>query len=90
MERVDNGVFGRGYALYSSLETKDTYFELWGGSTKHPDSMFRYSDYKASEFMNSVVNLLAWLSWIVSRLLFSWSVLEMLDLINDFRSNVCD
>lgn len=23
--------------IYSSLETKNTYFELWGGSTKHPD-----------------------------------------------------
>ena len=23
--------------LYSRLDTKDTYFELWGGSTKHPD-----------------------------------------------------
>lgn len=23
--------------IYSRLDTKDTYFEVWGGSTKHPD-----------------------------------------------------
>lgn len=23
--------------LYSRLDTKDTYFEMWGASTKHPD-----------------------------------------------------
>jgi len=23
--------------IYSKLDTKDTYFEVWGGSTKHPD-----------------------------------------------------
>ena len=23
--------------LYSRLDTKDTYFEMWGSSTKHPD-----------------------------------------------------
>jgi len=23
--------------FYSRLDTKDTYFELWGASTKHPD-----------------------------------------------------
>jgi len=23
--------------LYSNIETKNTYFEIWGGSTKHPD-----------------------------------------------------
>lgn len=23
--------------LYSNIKTKNTYFEIWGGSTKHPD-----------------------------------------------------
>lgn len=23
--------------LYSRIDTKDTYFEMWGASTKHPD-----------------------------------------------------
>jgi len=23
--------------IYSRLDTKNTYFEVWGGSTKHPD-----------------------------------------------------
>lgn len=23
--------------VYSNIKTKNTYFEIWGGSTKHPD-----------------------------------------------------
>lgn len=23
--------------IYSNIQTKNTYFEVWGGSTKHPD-----------------------------------------------------
>lgn len=26
-----------GMKIYSNIETKNTYFEVWGGSTKHPD-----------------------------------------------------
>lgn len=26
-----------GMKIYSNIETKNTYFEIWGGSTKHPD-----------------------------------------------------
>jgi len=26
-----------GMKIYSNIETKSTYFEVWGGSTKHPD-----------------------------------------------------
>ena len=33
------------FNLFSNIETKETYLELWGGSTKHPDVRYRFSDY---------------------------------------------
>lgn len=90
MEKVDNGVFARGYALYSRLETKDTYFELWGASTKHPDCAFCFEYFTPSIFMSYEENIIAWMAWIASQMQYRWDVLKMLDLINDFRSNVCD
>ncbi len=85
MEKFDNGVFARGYALYSDLDTKETYFELWGGSTKHPDSMFCFCYFEKSIFMRDEDNIISWLCWITSRLNYRLSIFEMLDLINDFR-----
>lgn len=33
------------FNLFSNVETKETYLEVWGRSTKHPDMRFRFSDY---------------------------------------------
>ncbi len=33
------------YKLYSRLADRETVLELWGGSTKHPDITFTFSDY---------------------------------------------
>ena len=30
----------QGRKLYSRIEDRETILELWGGSTKHPDSIF--------------------------------------------------
>ena len=40
--------------VYSNRETKRTYFELWGGSTKHPDvRKCLQSDIEADRFCPS-------------------------------------
>ena len=33
------------FNLFSNIETRETFLELWGGSTKHPDVRYRFSDY---------------------------------------------
>ena len=33
------------FNLFSNIETKETFLEFWGGSTKHPDIRCRFSDY---------------------------------------------
>lgn len=40
--------------LYSRIDTKDTYFEIWGGSTKHPDVRRKLSnDVEMGKFIES-------------------------------------
>lgn len=42
--------------------------ELWGASTKHPDSSFRYSDWEdKSSFIEDEYQIFQWLLWIASR-----------------------
>ena len=36
--------------LYSNIKTHDTYLELWGASTKHPDSRFNFSNFQKVEW----------------------------------------
>lgn len=41
--------------IYSRLDTKETYFEVWGGSTKHPDvRRGLQNDKKNGDFIASV------------------------------------
>lgn len=74
------------FMLYSSLETKDTYLELWGGSTKHPDLMYRFSDYddfiKNDEAFHQQIlpgYIYQWTLWVASKLTFPWSSLRMVE-----------
>ena len=40
------------YKLYSKLSDHETVLELWGGSTKHPDSKFFFSDFTPCCFID--------------------------------------
>ena len=59
-----------GMVLYSRLEDRETVFELWGASTKHPDSMFYFSDFKKSEWYDETRQIVPWLFECASRM--SW------------------
>ena len=41
------------YKLYSRISDHETVLELWGASTKHPDSVFYFSDFKIG--MNIII-----------------------------------
>ena len=38
------------FELYSRLCDHETVFEIWGGSTKHPDVTFYFSHFKKSSY----------------------------------------
>lgn len=60
------------YKLYSRLDTRETYFETWGGSTKHPDTITRLSDFKLVDTSIIPVHrqLFQFLLFVASNMLF--------------------
>ena len=42
--------------------------ELWGASTKHPDSVFHFKDFKKSEYVEDNYNIFQWLLEIASKM----------------------
>lgn len=56
--------------LYSNVKTRGTILELWGGSTKHPDSRFHFSDFEKCEFVQEEHQLFQWVLECASKLTF--------------------
>lgn len=57
-----------GYKLYSRISDHETVLELWGASTKHPDSVFCFSDFKLSDWFEPQVQIVPWLYECASQL----------------------
>lgn len=51
--------------------------ELWGGSTKHPDSVFHFEDFKKSEFVDEEHQVFQWLLECASKLTFPFHAREL-------------
>lgn len=49
------------YKLYSRLSDHETILELWGGSTKHPDVIYYFSNFKLSEWYEPEDQTLPWI-----------------------------
>lgn len=71
-------------AIYSDRETKETYLELWGASTKHPDISFNFSNYKDKcEWLDDVSLIYQWLLFCSSKLSFPFHSYELSSLANE-------
>ena len=57
------------YKLYSRLDDHETILELWGGSTKHPDCIFRFY---LSDWTSAETQLVPWILECASRLSFPY------------------
>lgn len=58
------------YKLYSRISDHDTILELWGASTKHPDSFFCFSDFKLCEWIDPQPQIFQWILECASKLNF--------------------
>ena len=58
------------YKLYSRISDHETVLELWGASTKHPDSMFFFSDFKLCEWFDPQAQVFQWVLECASKLNF--------------------
>ena len=57
-----------GYKLYSRLSDHETILELWGGSTKHPDCIFYFSNFNLSEWFEPEDQTFPWILECASQL----------------------
>lgn len=49
------------YKLYSRISDHETILELWGASTKHPDSKFYFSNFQLVEWLPSTNQIIPWI-----------------------------
>ena len=73
--------------LYSRLSDHETVFEIWGGSTKHPDVSFNFNDFKKSPFGNEQSQIFAWLLECASKMLFPFSCYRIADFAMELWGN---
>lgn len=55
----------------------DKILELWGASTKHPDSVFKFSDFKKSPSVDEEHQVFQWLLECASKLTFPFHAKEL-------------
>ena len=60
------------YKLYSRVSDHETILELWGASTKHPDSIFFFSKFQKSDWFSEHKQIFQWLLECASKL--SWPI----------------
>lgn len=72
------------YVLYSRLSDKETIFETWGASTKHPDAIFHFSDFDLSPYFDAKEQIIPWLLECASKMTFprhsAWIAMWALEL----------
>ena len=49
------------FKLYSRISDHETILECWGASTKHPDSIFHFSDFTLCPWIEPVYQTLPWI-----------------------------
>lgn len=70
--------------LYSRISDHDTVLELWGASTKHPDSIFYFSNFKKSEWVDEKAQIFQWLLECASKLNFPFHTYELAEFAMDY------
>lgn len=56
------------YKLYSRISDHETVLELWGASTKHPDSVFFFSDFELCPWIEPEWQIVPWIFECASKL----------------------
>ena len=79
-----------GIKLYSRISNHETILELWGASTKHPDSTFKYSNFNKNELLNDNVQIYQWLIECASKLTWWFYTKQLVDFANEYYKNVIE
>ena len=73
--------------LYSRLSDHETVLELWGASTKHPDSIFFFSDFQKCEWIEDKYQVFQWLLECASKLTFPFHAYDLMLFAKDCYEN---
>ena len=81
-----------GIKVYTRLSDHETILEVWGGSTKHPDCVFYFSDFQIPECwrgedcigQTSPIFLYQWMIECASKMMWWWNTKEITDFANSF------
>lgn len=65
------------YKLYSRISDHETVLECWGASTKHPDCVFFFSEFKISAWFDRQDQIVPWLLECASKMNFPIHSYEM-------------
>lgn len=72
---INNG----GNIIIYHLDDDDYRLELWGASTKHPDSVFYFHDFVKAEYIDDKYQVFQWLLECASKLTFPFHAKELAD-----------
>lgn len=70
--------FKKGIVVYQG-EDGDYILELWAASTKHPDSVFKFSNFKKQEFIPEEKQIFQWLLECASKLTWPFHAKELVE-----------
>lgn len=65
------------YKLYSRLSDHETVLECWGASTKHPDSVFLFSNFETCDFIDRENQIPAWIWECASKMVLPFHNYEL-------------
>jgi hypothetical protein len=60
-------------------DENDLVCECWGGSTKHPDTVYHFSDFEKSPYVIDIYQVFQWLCEIASKQMFVPHAVEIMD-----------
>lgn len=63
--------------LFSDVETHETYLELWGSSTNHPDCTFEFSKFNKVYFLPEYQQIFNWLLECASTMNFHFHAFDV-------------
>ena len=76
-------MFKTGLKLYSRVKNHETILECWGGSTKHPDSVFYFSNFRKSEGFEDYTQIYQWLLECASKMTFPFHAKNIVELAEE-------
>lgn len=75
---------------YYNPHADDIWLELWGSSTKHPDSRFHFSDFKTTDFVRLECQVYQWILECASKLTWPHHAKELVAFAEELDKKIIE